>query len=106
MSEVKSREIEKNRIRDILVRIAACQDELLYLDAKSNFYVTGVTRNEIHLYDKNFLEVADKLGAVITFNPNWCERYPNTLEAYFYMELNGKKYKLFSLMKKGATVCE
>lgn len=72
---------------------------------KDNHYGFGnVGTNEIHLERKYFYKVVEILQPTTTFNPNWCDRYPWYTEAYFNIELNDHKYKIFALLlKEGLT---
>lgn len=101
MSEVKSREIEKNKLRDYLVRIAALQEELIRVSGEIDFYCPGFSKGEIHITSSRFFHLINVLELTVVFNPNWSENHPHLLEAYSYVELSGKKYKIFCLMKKG-----
>ena len=101
MSEVKSREIEKNRIRDYLVRIAALQEELYRVSEECDFYCSGFSTGEIHISSSRFFHLINALGLTVVFDPNWSENHPNCLEAYSHLELNGKRYKVFCIMNKG-----
>lgn len=56
--------------------------------------------DQIHIDSSRFNEVVSILQPTVTYNPNWSKRYPNTTEAYFFMELNDHKYKLFALLPK------
>ena len=68
---------------------------------KDNHYGFGnIGNNEIHLARKYFHKVVEILQPTVVFNPNWCDRYPNTTETYFYMYLNDHKYKIFTLLDK------
>lgn len=95
MSEVK------NKLRDYLVRIAALQEELNRVSGECDFYCSGFSKREIHITSSRFFHLINALELTVVFNPNWSENHPNFLEAYSYMELSGKKYKIFCLMKKG-----
>ena len=56
--------------------------------------------DQIHIDSDRFNEVVSILQPTVTYNPNWSENYPDTTEAYFYMDLNDHKYKLFALFEK------
>ena len=56
--------------------------------------------DEIQIFPDRFNEVVSILQPTVTYNPNWSKNYPETMEAYFYMELNDHKYKLFALLPK------
>lgn len=100
MSEVKSREIEKNRVRDYLVRIAALQEEINRVSRECDFYCSGFSTREIHITSSRFFHLINTLELTVVFNPNWSENHPKFLEAYSYIELSGKKCKIFCLMEK------
>ena len=95
---------EKNKLRDYLVRIAALQEELYRVSEECDFYCSGFTVGEIHISSSGFLHLINELELTVVFDPNWSKNHPNMLEAYSYVELNGKKYKIFCIMNKGATV--
>lgn len=56
---------------------------------------------EIHLTEKGFLQIADALQATVTFNPNWCERYPKHTEGSTRIKIAGKQWRVFALLDKG-----
>lgn len=56
--------------------------------------------DEFQIYPGRFNEVVSILQPTVTYNPKWSKNYPGVTEAYFYMELNDHKYKLFALLAK------
>lgn len=71
------------------------------VDKETDMFCFGLVHsNEIHLNSSKFYQIVDILQPTVTFNPNWDNRHPHRLEAYFYVELNGYKYKLFALLDK------
>lgn len=56
---------------------------------------------EIHLTEKGFMQIAEALQATVTFNPNWCEKYPEHTEGSTRIQIAGKQWRVFALLDKG-----
>ena len=92
----------KERMREVLVLAAARFEETIRLDQKYDYFCFGMgTEREIHIASHRFQYVAECMQAVVTYNPNWSCKSGEKVEAYFYEELFGKKYKIFALLEKG-----
>lgn len=73
------------------------------LDEEAGRIFCGLGRtNDIHLTEKGFRDISEALQATITFDPNWSPYHPDTLEGHFTVEIFGKKWYVFALMKKEA----
>lgn len=60
---------------------------------------TKMSKKEFQMSLEGFEHLAHDTGAVITYNPNWHIKHPDTGEAYFIY----RGYKFFALWdKKGA----
>lgn len=72
--------------------------ELLRAVAKTD-YRAILGAKEFHLMASEFDSLVESTQAVVTYNPNWYEKNPNTGEEYFIY----RGYKFFALWdKKGA----
>ena len=83
----------------ISMRKAEAASEELY-DTLGGIFCGVENKNKIHLSSSLFEHVADVMQATITYNPNWSEKYPDDIEAYFYFEAYGIEWRVFALMDK------
>lgn len=66
-------------------------------DLMSGLFVNGTfCEKEIHLASSCFHIVTEKLQPVVTYNPVWSK---DMGEMYFYLDILGTKFKVFSLWK-------
>lgn len=91
----------KEKAIEFLTRRAVQIEDAMRLDEESGGIFCGIpTQGEIQIY-KHFEELINLLQPVVTYDPNWrCSSGKHT-EASFTIELNGKKYKIFTLLNQG-----
>lgn len=94
--------MSKEEILDVLREAVYHLIALRDIESKTDFFCFGslLTRNEVQLYYKHFYEIVHALQVTVHFNPNWSDKHPNTMEAYFYLNLDGKNYKFLVLLAK------
>lgn len=93
----------KEEILEVLKDVAYHLRVLNRIECDTDFFCFGSLRtsaNEIQLYYTHFYEIVHALQATVHFNPNWTKRYPDQMEAYFYLKLDGINYKFFALLNK------
>lgn len=94
--------MSKEEMKGILEEIAQAQENICQLYVKTDGLFCNYTDGcKIHIANDRWDEVVNVIQPVVTYNPNWDERYAE-IEAYFYLDLCGKKYKLFTLLDKEA----
>ena len=94
--------MSKEKLISMLERIAEIHEKSNELYEESEGLFCGRYENcEIHIAKDRWDEVVNTIQPVVTYNPNWDARYVK-IEAYFYLDLCGKKYKLFALLDKEA----
>lgn len=91
-------EQRKREMRDVLVLRAAMIEDSIRFDNEFDFFCGLDTQREIHISSSKFSRVVEWMQAVVTYNPNWKCVSSTAVEAYFYTELFGKKYKVFALL--------
>lgn len=94
--------MSKEKMKGILEKIAQAQENVIDVYKETNGLFCGYSDSyKIHISQDRWDEVINAIQPVVTYNPNWDKRF-NNVEAYFYMDLCGKKYKVFALLDKGA----
>lgn len=79
--------------------ITEAMDNLREVETDGPYGILSGCKSEVFLERDSFNELVHDVGAVVTYNPNWCDEHPQVGEAYFYRH----GYKFFCLWdKKGA----
>ena len=96
-----TQEEKKAAMKDLFeIRAGMIEDSIrLYKESDGLFCIGNDTEREIHISSTRWNEVVDAMQPVVTYDPNWDERFPKIM-AYFYVELSGNKYKVFTLLNK------
>ena len=83
----------------ILDEMAHYQSQIANLDKMYDLFCTGnYDRPEIHMSHFKWSEILETMQPVVVhYNPDFSDK---SVEAYFYVKLSGKVYKIFALLAK------
>ena len=96
--------LSKEEIMQLIIKAATINEETIALDTLTDegmFCCGNPHRREIMLVDKAFWQVIEVLQPIVTFNPNWGNNIGKVItQAFFEVDIFGKKYKVFCLIKE------
>lgn len=88
----------KEELIECLTKKAELMDAERALDEKTDYMFCRVNdKDEIHISEDSMKEIIETLQPVVTYDPNWCERYPEDMEVSFHLPLLGRDFRIFSL---------
>ena len=91
----------KKEIITALKKAAEHQKALADLDRATDlFCYVGMERPTIQIASQHWNEVVEALDANVKYNTEYTRTHD---EAYFFMNLNRRKYKLFTVLNKGGS---
>lgn len=91
--------MSKEEMKGILEEIAQAEENICQLYEKTDGLFCNYSDGcRIHISENRWNDVINAIQPVVTYNPNWDKRF-NLIRAYFYMDLCGKKYEVFTLLE-------
>lgn len=93
-------EYTKEQLIDWLTRKAKLDLEYLALAKEFNCFCMNVYESEIHVSSSDFYKMADTLQVPVALNLEWSKKYPDDVEASFYVNLCGVPWKIFALLQR------
>lgn len=91
-------EITEEAVMDWFKRVADARLKLREVQFESDmFCFSYVHEDSIHMSHYWFKKVSEVLQATTTFDPNWDKKH-EVVYAYFYVFIDGRKWKIFSLL--------
>lgn len=97
------KELKKAEIMALLTEyVLNIRRDMELFEKCPKMFVGLQTGKEIFLTEKGFDKAVEILQPVVTFDPNWgtTDTLKNRMEAYFFFEIMGEKYKVFCLKDK------
>lgn len=86
--------------REFELRAAVIENSNM-VDDLAKILIKDKKEREIHVASWRWNEVINELQPIVIYNPNWSKNFSTTIESYFYMEIFGRKYKVFALLDRG-----
>ena len=102
MDKIDIKELTKERIDALFTEYVLHIKQAAVLEQKCEMFVGLNVENVIFMREKAFDKVVEILQPVVTYDPNWgnTDITANSMEAYFFYEIAGEKYKVFCLKDK------